>query len=80
MSYSLNFSCFGHIYLISHNFKALDCFRYYLREDENQLRKGIKALRIDRVCTYLSKLFKKICEEKEIMRQMKMPYTLHKLV
>ena len=40
-----DYSCFGHVYLISHKFEALDCFRLYLNLIENQLDKMIKVLR-----------------------------------
>lgn len=29
-----NFTCFGHVYLISHKSEALECFRYYMSEVE----------------------------------------------
>ena len=40
-----NFIHFGHIYLISHKSEALECFRFYLNEVENQLEKKVKTLR-----------------------------------
>ena len=30
-----DYSRFGHVYLISHKFKALECFRRYINEVEN---------------------------------------------
>ena len=49
-----DYTRYGHVYLISHKFEALDCFRRYMRLVENQLDKSIKALRTDRGREYLS--------------------------
>ena len=42
---------------------------------ENQLDKKIKALRFDRGREYLSDEIGKLCDEKEIERQLSIPYT-----
>ena len=42
-----DYTLYGHIYLISHKFKALDCFKRYLSEVENQVDKKVKALKIN---------------------------------
>ena len=42
-----DYSCFGHVYLISHKSEALDCFRLYLNMVENQLDSNVKVLRTD---------------------------------
>ena len=68
----------GHFYLISHKFKALDCFRRYMRLVENQLDKSIKALKTDHGHEYLSEQFKELCDEKGIKRQLTIPYTLRR--
>jgi transposase InsO family protein len=70
-----DFTRYGHVYLISHKFEALDCFRRYVSLVENQLDKSIKALRTDRGREYLSEQFKELCDEKGIMRQLTMPRT-----
>ena len=49
-----DYSCFGHVYLISHKDEVLDCFRSYLNLVENQLDKRIKVLRTDHGCEYPS--------------------------
>ena len=67
---------FGHVYLISHKSKTLDCFRHYVNLVENQLDKSIKALRTDWGCEYLSKQFKNLCDEKGILRQLTISGTL----
>ena len=42
---------------------------------ENQSGRTIKALRTDRGREYLSELFKQLCDEKGIQRQLTIPYT-----
>ena len=49
-----DFTRFGHVYLISHKFEALDCFTQFTRLVKNQLSIKIKALRSDLECEYLS--------------------------
>ena len=48
-----DFTHFGHLYLIIHKSDALDHFRLYVSEVENQLGKSVKALTIDRGREYL---------------------------
>ena len=59
--------------MISHKSEALECFRRYLIEVENQLDKSVKALRTDRGREYLSDQFRELCEEKGIVRQLIIP-------
>ena len=40
-----DFTRYGHVYLISHKLKVLDCFRRYINLVKNQLDKKIKTLR-----------------------------------
>ena len=63
-----DFICYDHIYLIYHNSKALEYFRLYLSEIENQLDKKIKTLRTHRGRKYLSEQFKELCIDKKITR------------
>ena len=70
-----DFTCFGHFYLISHKFEALDCFTQFIGLVENQLNTKIKALRFDRWREYLSEQFKGFCDEKGIVRQLTISYT-----
>ena len=70
-----DFTCFDHIYLISHKSKALDCFTQFTRLVENQLSMKIKVLRFDRGREYLSEQFKNFCDEKGIARQLTISYT-----
>ena len=61
--------------MIAHRYEALDCFKHFLAEVENQLGKTIKVLRTDRGREYLSDEFRTLCEEKGIRRQLTIPYT-----
>jgi hypothetical protein len=45
---------FGHVYLISHKFEALNCFIRYINLMENKLSTKIKALKTGRGLEYLS--------------------------
>lgn len=71
-----DFTRYGHVYLFSPKSEALDCFRCYFHEVENQLNKSIKAPRTDRGCEYLHEQFKVLYEEKWIVRQLTIPGTL----
>ena len=71
-----NFTRYGHVHLISHKSEALECFRLYLNEIENQLEKKVKTLRTDHGREYLSKQSKKLCNDKGIIRQLTIPSTL----
>ena len=71
-----DFTRFGHVYLISHRYEALDCFKRYSTLVENQLNTKIKSLRTDRGREYLSNLFKAYCAKKGIARQLTIPYML----
>lgn len=55
---------FGHVYLISHKFEALDCFIRYTKMVENKLSTKIKTLRTDREREYLSEQFKSFVMKK----------------
>ena len=66
-----DFTRFGYVYLISHKYDALGCFRNFLNLIENQKDvrlKALKALRTDQGREYLSDQFRKICDEKVIER------------
>ena len=70
-----SYSCFGYVYLISHKLEALDCFRCFVHEVENQMEKTLKILRTDKGREYLSDLFKSLCEEKCIVPHLTIPGT-----
>ena len=56
------------VYLISRKSEALDCFRRFMSKAKNQLYKSIKSLRSDCGCEHLFEQFRKLCEEKGILR------------
>ena len=70
-----DYSRYGSVYLLVHRSEALDCFKRFLAEVENQKGRTIKVLRTDRGREYLSDQFKQLCEEKGIVRQLTIPYT-----
>lgn len=70
-----DYSRFGYVYLLSHRYEALDTFKLFVAEVENQLERKVKTFRTDRGREYLSDMFKGFCEEKGIIRQLTIPYT-----
>uniref|UniRef100_A0A2N9GH76 Integrase catalytic domain-containing protein n=1 Tax=Fagus sylvatica TaxID=28930 RepID=A0A2N9GH76_FAGSY len=65
-----DYTRYGYVQLIAHRYEALDCFKRFVAEVENQHEKSLKALRTDRGREYLSDQFKDLCEEKGIRRQL----------
>ncbi|KAL0316519.1 UNVERIFIED_CONTAM: Retrovirus-related Pol polyprotein from transposon TNT 1-94 [Sesamum radiatum] len=70
-----DYSRYGSVYLLSLRSKALECFKRFLAEVENQREMNLKVLRTDRGREYLSEQFKRICEDKGIIRHLTIPYT-----
>ena len=66
ITYIDDYTRYRHIYLISHKFQALDCFRWYMKFVENQLDMSIKALSADCGHEYLFEQFKEFYDEKRI--------------
>ena len=66
---------YGHIYLLTHKSEALDSFKKYKLDLENQLERKIKLLRTDRGGEYIFSLFKSFCEDHGIRRHYTMPYS-----
>jgi transposase InsO family protein len=79
VSYFLTFiddyTRYGYFQLIAHRYEALDCFKRFVVEVENQHEKSLKALRTDLGREYLSDQFKDLCEEKGIRRQLTISIT-----
>ncbi|KAL0298224.1 UNVERIFIED_CONTAM: Copia protein [Sesamum calycinum] len=69
-----DYSRYGSVYLLSHRSEALECFKRFLGEVENQREMNFKVLRTDRGREYLSEQFKRICEDKGIIRHLTIPY------
>ncbi|KAG9458307.1 hypothetical protein H6P81_002815 [Aristolochia fimbriata] len=79
MSYFITFiddySRYGYIYLISKKSEALDKFKEFKVEVENQLGRTIKILKSDRGGEYTSDLFDEFCKANGICHQFTLPYT-----
>ena len=69
------FSCYGYIFLLHKKFEALEVFKMYKAEVENQLEKKIKILRSDREEEYTSNKFFQFCQEHNIIHQVTALYS-----
>jgi transposase InsO family protein len=63
------------LYLVKTKDEALNCFKIYKAEVENQLEKKIKYVRSDRGEEYLSNEFGEYCAEHEIFHETTAPYS-----
>ena len=70
-----DYTRYGYVYLLTHRHEALDCFKRFVAEVENQKEKKLKSFRTDRGREYLSDQFRELCEEKGIRRQLTIPRT-----
>ncbi|WRX12315.1 Integrase [Theobroma cacao] len=70
-----DYSRYGSIFLLSHRSEALNCFKRFMAEVENQKEMKLNVFRTDRGREYLSDQFKELCEEKGIRRQVTIPGT-----
>ncbi|XP_020112140.1 uncharacterized protein LOC109726761 [Ananas comosus] len=68
-----DYSRYSSVYLLSHRSEALDYFKRFLVEVENQTERTLKVLRTDRGREYLSDQFIELCEKKGIRRQLTIP-------
>ena len=60
---------FCYVYLLQTKDEALDYFKIYKAEVENQLERKIKRLRSDRGGEYFPKVFDEFCEEHGIVHE-----------
>ena len=67
---------FCYVYLLRTKDEALDYFKIYKAEVENQLERKIKSLRSDRGGEYFSKIFDESCEEYRIIHKRTPPFSL----
>ncbi|KAL4334613.1 hypothetical protein GQ457_07G009640 [Hibiscus cannabinus] len=70
-----DFSRYGYIYLMRHKSEALEKFKEFKNEVQNQHGKSIKALRSDRGGEYLSQDFDELLKECGIVSQLTPPGT-----
>ena len=75
VTFTDDFSRYGHVFLIKHKFESFEKFIEYKNEVENQTGKSIKILRSDRGGEYLSSEFLAFLKEKGILSQLTPPYT-----
>jgi transposase InsO family protein len=66
---------FSQLYLVKTKDEALNCFKIYKAEVENQLEKKIKRVRSDRGGEYLSNYFGEFCAEHGIIHETTAPYS-----
>src|SRR5438128_11725249 len=66
---------FCYVYLLQTKDEALDYFKIYKAEVENQLERKIKHLRSDRGGEYFPKIFDEFCEEHGIIHERTPPYS-----
>jgi len=57
ITFTDDFSRYGHVYLMRHKSESFEMFKTFKNEVENQLGKKIKAIRSDRGGEYLSQEF-----------------------
>ncbi|KAK8635003.1 hypothetical protein V6N13_022881 [Hibiscus sabdariffa] len=75
ITFTDDFSRYGYIYLMHHKSEALEKFKEFRNEVQNQHGKSIKALRSDRGGEYLSHEFDELLKECEIVSQLTPPGT-----
>ncbi|KAK8640461.1 hypothetical protein V6N13_008214 [Hibiscus sabdariffa] len=75
ITFTDDFSRYGYIYLMRHKSEALERFKEFKNEVQNQHGKSIKALRSDRGGEYLSHAFDELLKECGIVSQLTPPGT-----
>ncbi|KAK8578797.1 hypothetical protein V6N12_069141 [Hibiscus sabdariffa] len=75
ITFTDDFSRYGYIYLMRHKSEALEKFKEFKNEVQNQHGKSIKALRSDRGREYLSQDFDELLKECGIVSQLTPPGT-----
>ncbi|KAK8680799.1 hypothetical protein V6N13_109737 [Hibiscus sabdariffa] len=75
ITFTDDFSRYGYIYLMRHKSEALEKFKEFRNEVQNQHGKSIKALRSDRGGEYLSHEFDELLKECGIVSQFTPPST-----
>ncbi|KAK8680980.1 hypothetical protein V6N13_053388 [Hibiscus sabdariffa] len=75
ITFTNDFSRYGYIYLMCHKSEALEKFKEFKNEVQNQHGKSIKALRSDRGGEYLSQDFDELLKECGIVSQLTPPGT-----
>lgn len=61
------YSCYGHVYLISHKSNTLKCFNSWLDEVVTKMERSMKMLNIDYVREYIFDQLEELCTQKKII-------------
>ncbi|GJZ23206.1 retrotransposon protein, putative, ty1-copia subclass [Tanacetum coccineum] len=75
VTFTEDFSRYGHVYLLKHKHEVFETFKMFQKEVENQLEKTIKSLRSDRGGEYMSQEFLDHLKEHGIIPHRTPPYT-----
>ncbi|GKA10502.1 retrotransposon protein, putative, ty1-copia subclass [Tanacetum coccineum] len=75
VTFTDDFSRYGYVYLMKHKHEVFEMFKTFQNEVENQLKKTIKALRLDRRGKYLSQEFLDHLRSCGIISKLTRPYT-----
>nr|GEX11808.1 hypothetical protein [Tanacetum cinerariifolium] len=75
VTFTIDFSRYGYVYLLKHKHEVFETFKVFQKEVENQLGKTIKSLRSDRGGEYISQEFVDHLKEYEIVSHRTPPYT-----
>ena len=67
ITFTNDFSRYGHVYLMKYKFEAFENFKEYKNEVENQIGKSIKILCSDRGGEYLSTEFTQFLKDHGIL-------------
>ena len=76
ITFTNDLSRYGHVYLMKYKSEAFEKFTEYKNGVENQTRKSIKTLRLERRSKYLSMEFTQFLEDHEILSKWAPPYIL----
>ena len=69
ITFTSNFSIYGHMYLRKYKSKVFEKFREHKNEEENQTGKSIKTFRSNRGGKYLSTEFTQFLKDYRILSQ-----------
>ncbi|GJX63530.1 retrovirus-related pol polyprotein from transposon TNT 1-94 [Tanacetum coccineum] len=74
VTFTDDFSRYGHVYLLKHKHEVFETFKVFQKEVENQLGKTIKSLHFDRGGEYMSQEFLDHLKERRIIAHRTPPY------
>ncbi|GJY96746.1 putative RNA-directed DNA polymerase [Tanacetum coccineum] len=74
ITFTDDYSLYGYVYLLKHKHEVFETFKVFKNKVENQLRKTIKAIRLDRGGEYIRQEFKDYLKACGIVQQLTPPY------